>query len=86
MCAGYPPDDFEGVWIEHWPNGQLKFRGTYKKDGLRVGQHICFWENGVLREVSTWEQGWVTGTLIRFYEDGTRECEKEFGEHGGVTR
>jgi hypothetical protein len=86
-CSGiYPPEDFEGLWVEHWPNGQLKFRGEYKKRNMRNGQHLCFWENGVLRELSYWERGWVTGTLIRFYEDGTKECERDYGEHGGVIR
>lgn len=82
----YPPEEFEGIWVEHWRNGQLKFRGTFKQGVKRIGQHICFWETGALQEVSYWDEGWVCGTLLRFDEEGSRDCEKEFGEHGGRTR
>jgi hypothetical protein len=82
----YPPDDFVGLLVEHWDNGQLKFRGRYEKGGKRVGQHICFWENGALQEVSYWTDGWVTGTTLWFREDGSKDCEKDYREHGGITR
>ena len=86
-CSGvYPPEEFEGLWVENWPNGQLKFRGQFKKNRRRVGQHLSFWESGALQELSYWDDGWVCGTLVRFGEDGTRECEKDYGEHGGRTR
>jgi hypothetical protein len=86
-CSGvYPPEDFEGLWMEHWSNGQLKFRGQYKRKLKRVGQHISFYENGVLQEVSCWDEGWACGTVIWFREDGSKECEKDYGEHGGLTR
>jgi hypothetical protein len=78
----YPPDDFEGVWTERWRDGQLKTRGAYKKGGLRIGQHLHFWQNGALREVSYWVQGCVSGTLLLFHEDGTRESEFDYGEEG----
>jgi len=86
-CSGvYPPEDFEGLWSEHWPNGQLKFRGEYKSRRMRVGQHLSFWENGVLKEISYWDQGYACGTVIWFCEDGSKECEKEYGEHGARIR
>jgi hypothetical protein len=86
-CAEvYPPEEFEGLWVEHWGNGQLKFRGAFKPGLKRIGQHICFWETGALQEVSYWDEGWVCGTLIRFNEDGTKEYEKDYGEYGGRTR
>ncbi len=86
-CAGvYPPEDFDGLWVQHWSNGQLKYRGQYKPGRKRIGQHICFWENGVLQELSYWDDGWVTGTLLRFNEDGSKDSEKDYGVHGGVTR
>jgi hypothetical protein len=85
-CGAFPDEDFEGLWIEHWPNGQLKFRGYFKKRHKRVGQHICFWPNGVLREVSFWDEGWVCGTVIWFREDGSKESEKDYGEFGSRTR
>ena len=86
-CSGvWPPEDFEGSWVEHWPDGSLKYRGTYQSGRKRVGQHISFWENGVLQELSYWDDGWVCGTVIWFTEDGSKECEKDYGEYGGRTR
>lgn len=85
-CGVYPPDEFKGLWVEHWPNGILKFRGEFRKNGMKVGQHICFWENGALSEVSHWREGWVCGTLISFREDGSRQRERYYGEHGGRNR
>jgi hypothetical protein len=52
----------------------------------RVGQHISLFESGVLQEVSFWEDGWATGTLIRFRPDASKELERDFGESGGRTR
>lgn len=86
-CSGvYPPDHFEGLWLETWPNGRLKYRGEFKEGGRRIGQHISFFVNGVLQEVATWNDGWICGTVLWFRSDGTKEYEKDFGEHGGVTR
>jgi hypothetical protein len=82
----YPPDDFEGIWIEHWPQGTLKYRGEFQKNAKRVGQHICFWVNGVLDELSFWKDGWICGTVLWFRDDGSRECEKNYGEVGGKRR
>lgn len=82
----YPDDAFEGLLVEHWPNAQLKYRGQFKKHGKRVGQHMCFYENGVLQELSYWNDGWVTGTAISFREDGSKEMERDFGEAGSRTR
>ena len=82
----YPPMEFEGLWIEHWPNGQLKFRGHFDRRNMRIGQHISFWENGVLQELSFWNEGFACGTITWFREDGSKEVERDFGEYGGRTR
>jgi hypothetical protein len=81
-----PPEDFEGLWIEHWPDGTLKSRGAYQSGNKRIGQHISFWPNGELQEVSYWDEGWISGTLIVFREDGSKERERDYGEYGGRTR
>ena len=85
-CGVYPDDDFEGVRIDYWPNGQLKFRGEYKKGEKRIGQHVCLYPNGVLQEVSYWNDGYACGTVIRFREDGSKESETDYSENGGRTR
>jgi|GEM_PF-4500431 len=86
-CSGvYPPEDFEGVWTERWRNGQIKFRGQYSAGLKRIGLHVSFYENGVLQEVSYWNDGWACGTTLWFRDDGSKEYEKDYGEHGGMTR
>jgi hypothetical protein len=82
----YPPEEFAGLWIEYWPDGSLKYRGQFQSGQKRIGQHISFFENGVLDELSFWDEGWVCGTLIWFREDGSKECEMDYGEYGGRTR
>jgi hypothetical protein len=82
----YPDDDFEGVKTEVWPDGTLRFRGMFKKGARRVGQHISFWENGLLEEISYWDDRWPSGTTLWFYNNGTKECEKDYGVYGGRTR
>jgi hypothetical protein len=84
--AVYPPEDFEGLWTEHSSAGQLTYRGEFKKGRMRIGQHISFWDSGLLREISVWDEGWVCGTLISFYEEGSKQFEKDFGEYGGRIR
>jgi len=40
----------------------------------------------VLQELSVWEDGYATGTVIWFREDGTKDTERDFGVNGGKTR
>ena len=83
-CAQiYPPDDFEGLLIKRWSNGQLKFRGYFDKGRMRQGQHLLFWESGILEEVSHWKDGWAVGTLLRYRENGSKEEEIQYGSNGG---
>lgn len=86
-CSGvYPDESFEGLLVEHWSNGNLKYRGRFEQERKRIGQHLCFWESGALEELSYWDEGWICGTRIRFREDGSKDEESDFGEHGGRTR
>jgi hypothetical protein len=82
----YPPQEFEGLWLEHWKNGRCKYRGAFRKGGQRIGQHAAFWENGALQEVSYWDEGWATGTFLVFRDDGSKESERDYGEYGGRSR
>jgi hypothetical protein len=87
-CAGiYPPDDFEGLLVRYNPRTHLlEFRGYFDKGLKRQGQHLFFWESGALQEVSHWKDGWATGTLIRYHENGAREIEIHYGVDGGRKR
>lgn len=82
----YPDINFEGMLLETWPGGSLKYRGEFRKGRMRIGQHMSFWQSGALQEISYWRDGWVCGTLIFFRSDGTKEFEKDFGETGGKRR
>lgn len=82
----YPNEDFTGEYVEYYKTGQLKFRGTFHVGRMRIGLHMCFWENGILQEVSFWLCGWNVGTLLRFREDGSKLTEMDFGEDGGQTQ
>ena len=77
-----PKADFEGVLTEEWPSGRLRFRGAFRKFCTRVGQHVALWENGIVREISHWVDGYPTGARTTYYEDGERNEEVFYGEHG----
>lgn len=64
------------------PNGILKYRGEFEEGGIRIGLHIEYWENGNVRELSYWHEGWIVGTCLRFNENGIRDEEEDFGETG----
>jgi len=85
-CGTYPDEAYSGTLLEFWGNGGIKYRGTFEQGRKRVGLHTCFWENGTLREVGFWQEGWNRGTLIRFREDGSKELERDYGEQGAETR
>jgi antitoxin component YwqK of YwqJK toxin-antitoxin module len=82
----YPDAEFHGIYEEYWPNGKLKYRGEFEALRKRVGQHVAYWENGFVKEISYWLDGWVCGTVSRFYENGVRDEELHYGERGSRTR
>lgn len=88
FCSGWyaPSEDFSGVLEEHDPNGQLLFRGTFERGERRIGQHIAYWDNGNLKEISYWVDGWICGTQLLFDEDGALSNERFFGDRGGRLR
>lgn len=81
-----PNEEYQGVLESYAPNGQLLFRGEFEKGEKRIGQHISFWDNGNLKEVSYWVDGWIHGTQLWFDEDGSLSVERFFGENGGRHR
>ncbi len=82
----YPDETFSVEHVEYWDNGNLKFRGLFSEVRKRHGVHVCFWENGLLREVSFWVNGWNSGTLLCLREDGTKQLQRDFAETGGKTQ
>ena len=77
-----PPDEFEGLYQERYPDGQLKYRGFFEKNCVRTGQHLEFWPNGFVKEISYFANNRIVGTSLNFYENGTRESEQDYLENG----
>ncbi|MDX1943966.1 MAG: hypothetical protein SFU86_01060 [Pirellulaceae bacterium] len=70
------PNDYTGVFEAFWPNGQLKYRRHFV-NGVEVGQHIRFWEDGMLAHIS-WRDpaGHMRGTMLTFYPGGDKDTEE----------
>lgn len=74
------PNDYTGIWQSFWPNGQLRYRGEFA-NGVEVGQHVCYWKNGVLAHVHWCDSnGCVRGTTVNFYADGAKESEETWND------
>lgn len=70
------PDNFTGTCESHWPSGKLRCRGRFV-DGKRVGQHVCFWEDGTIAEICWFDaNGCPRGTILSFYPDGDKQSEQ----------
>lgn len=86
-CAEiFVADDFSGIYVEHWPNGQLCYRGCFEAGCKQVGTHVYFWENGNVCELAYWRNGLPVGTMHRFFENGIRQLERDYGEDGASTQ
>lgn len=77
-----PANDFCGFWEEHYPHGQLKYRGKFYGNRERRGQHVLYYENGNVQELSTWHEGWPVGTWSIYSEEGYLMTTIELGELG----
>lgn len=72
---GHPEN---GLYELFWPNGRPKYRGQFC-DGHEVGQHIRFFENGVLAQVCWYDDfGRPRGTTLTFYDDGNKDDEEVY--------
>lgn len=76
-----PDESYEGLVELFHDNGRLKYRGNFA-EGIRIGQHIEYWENGNVLELSYWKDGWIVGTALRFHENGVRYEEEYYSEDG----
>lgn len=82
--AAYEPDNanFAGSFKEYWSGKQLMIVGDYLPEFKKTGVHRIYWDNGELREIATWKNGFIVGTLLRFRSDGTLKEERFFGNGG----
>ena len=78
------PDEhaFTGHFVKHWGDKQVRTEGYFKPGHMREGVHCIYWDNGLLREVAYWKDGWAIGTIMHFRPDGSLEHELFFGGKG----
>ncbi|MDC6460800.1 hypothetical protein PQY88_00835 [Gammaproteobacteria bacterium] len=73
-----------GILIENFENGQLQFKGNFKK-GKKEGVVDFYYRNGQLRKRQHHIKGKITGIQEQYYEDGQLEFKGTFKdniEHG----
>lgn len=65
-----PPDsNYSGEYLDKYPNGIVKFRGTFRF-GERHGQWLSFYPNGLLWSEMHYDKGLRHGPNITYYENG----------------
>jgi hypothetical protein len=82
MFPSDPGPHHEGIYVERWPNGVVKYQGIFAKGRKRMGQHAAYSDTGFVMELSYWIEGELKGVLLRFDENGERDDELNFGESG----
>jgi antitoxin component YwqK of YwqJK toxin-antitoxin module len=70
--------DFEagnGVMTGSWPNGNLRFEGTWR-NGAASGVRRRYWPNGKLKEERNYnDNGQLSGSFSSFHSTGSRNVE-----------
>lgn len=59
-----------GMYIEKYPNGQVKMEGMLNKQNERNGLWISYYENGVKWSESYYEHGLLNGHSVTFFPNG----------------
>ncbi|MFN3406045.1 MAG: tetratricopeptide repeat protein, partial [Cytophagaceae bacterium] len=68
---------YSGDFIEKYPNGDLKGKGTIK-DGLAEGFRVTFYQNGDTMFYRSYQKGAAHGYAKEFYPNGKIEQEGKF--------
>jgi antitoxin component YwqK of YwqJK toxin-antitoxin module len=65
-----PPDsDYTGAYVDKYPSGITKFRGSFRF-GKRHGQWMSFFPNGLLWSEMQYDKGLREGANIAYFENG----------------
>lgn len=65
-----PPDsDYTGDYTDKYPNGVIKFTGFFRF-GLRHGQWMAFYENGLKWSECFYDKGKKNGSTMVFHPNG----------------
>lgn len=67
---------YTGLFEAFWPNGKPRYQGQFV-DGVEVGQHVRYWEDGTIAQVQWYDpEGNPRGTTVTFHSDGDK-CSEE---------
>jgi hypothetical protein len=77
-----PPEN--GLHIEHYDDGQLKFERNFK-DGELHGKYTSWYESGQKKSEENYEDGELHGKYTSWYESGQKKSEENYedGEASG---
>ena len=67
--ATYKDGKFDGLFVQHYDNGQLKDKVTFK-DGKPDGPYVEYWDSGRLAKKLTYKDGNEEGPWISYYHTG----------------
>jgi antitoxin component YwqK of YwqJK toxin-antitoxin module len=66
-----PAGQKQGFWEAHYPDGSVRYRGTFKND-RPVGQFTRYYPNGSKMADMDFCEAGITARAELFYQDGTR--------------
>jgi hypothetical protein len=83
--GGYDGRLLNGSYACFYPNGNLKQKGTFRS-GLKTGEWVQWHANGVIAEISHWDNGTMEGAFNTFDTTGTktRDCSYRKGKLNGT--
>jgi hypothetical protein len=67
-----------GPFTTYYKSGKVEWKGTRNAQGNYEGSHICYYENGQIRQQTNEVNGKIEGTLICYSEDGKTCWQKEY--------
>jgi methionine synthase II (cobalamin-independent) len=82
IAAFGPPHDFTGDLLIYSKSHNLKVRAQFR-DGKIHGQHICYWECGLIAQVASAYEGKFIGVTTDFDDSGRIFKETHFSHTEG---
>ena len=70
-AQGEPPQNYTGVWITKYDNGQINFKGKYV-NGKAEGKGVYYFKNGQVHFKGTYLNGLKDGRWTAYFENGIK--------------
>ena len=77
---------FKGVYIRNHSNGKLAYKGSYNSSGKESGLVQYFYPNGQVELEYSMKDGKPTGTLKRYFSDGSLKEITTFNANGLIEK